>query len=171
MKSNQITINALGIALYVVFSLFLPIRVLGNFFLCFGYIVMVVYPYVFGPLSGFLVGLLGTAIYCLIQGSYNGMIGWTIGNAFIGIFLGKFFPLSGKISSQVVRRAVDIVLIVLSSAIAFLIIKPFLESVLFSVPLWERILSNSKGFILDGLVMIAGYPLAIYFKKHIKRKA
>jgi len=168
MKSRQITLNALGIALYVVFSLVLPIRVLGNFFLCFGYVVLVVYPYVFGPFSGALVGFFGTAIYCLLAASYNGMIGWVLGNTFIGFFLGKMFSLTQKQQNKATRSVMDIALIICSSAVAFLFIKPFLEALLFQVPLWERLISNSKGFLLDGAVMIAGYPLACYFKQHIK---
>ena len=168
VKSRDITIIALGIALYIVFSLFIPVRVVGNYFLCFGYLVMVIYPYLFGSFAGGLVGLLGTLIYCLIEGSFGGIVGWTLGNTFIGVALGILFDKSRKIMKKEKKSAVEVVFIVTCCAIAFLLIKPLFESIVAKIPFMIRLAANMPAFLMDSFVMLIGYPLALYFDSHYK---
>lgn len=158
-------LNALGIAMYVVFNMFIPIRVVGNYFLCLGYVVIVAYPYLFGVSSGVIVGFFGTLIYCLLEASFNGIVGWTLGNMFIGFVLGIIFSKTKKMDSGLLRIGADISAIVLSCAVAFLLIKPLSEVIMFQLPYITRFFSNLRAFFLDCAVMLIGYPLARYFEK------
>lgn len=49
---KTICYNGLGIALYVALSLCIQVPVFENYYLCLGYIVMLVYCYSSGPVSG-----------------------------------------------------------------------------------------------------------------------
>jgi uncharacterized membrane protein len=75
MKSTtkKITINALGIALFVAISLCLRVPVFQNYYLCLGYFVMTFYCYSLGVISGTFVGTVGVVLYCLITGGIKGL--------------------------------------------------------------------------------------------------
>ena len=165
-KNHRLTIDALGIALYVVLSMTIPIRVVGNYFLCLGYLIIVAYPYLFGPMDGMIVGFFGTALYCILVSSYNGMVGWVIGNTLIGYGLGVVFShTKGRKHAYII----DNVMIVLLTAVAFLLIKPLIETVMFRIPYSLRVAANMPAFIMDMIVMLVGYPITLYVQKMIKK--
>ena len=63
-KINDIALTEIGIALFVVMSLYLQVPVFENYYLWLGYIVMTVY--IFGITKEIIIGILGTFLYCLI---------------------------------------------------------------------------------------------------------
>ena len=71
--TKQICINAIGIALFVVLTLCVQVPVFENYYICLGYVVMALYCYMFGPISGTVVGCTGTILYCVLTGGLNGM--------------------------------------------------------------------------------------------------
>ena len=168
MKTKTLTTISLGIALYVVLSYLIPIRVIGNYFLCLGYVIMVVYPYVYGKYAGLAVGFLGTLLYCILVSSYNGMVGWVLGNSFIGYVLGIVFDKTKKMANPA-RVITDLVAITVSCAIGIILIKSLTETILFSVPFLVRLSANSVPFLMDVLVMFVAYPVALMFDKKNRR--
>ena len=86
MKSTtqKITLLAVGIALFVALSMCLQVPVFENYYLCLGYVVMAVYCYSFGTVSGTAAGTLGVVLYCLVINGLRGMPGWALGNIVIG---------------------------------------------------------------------------------------
>ena len=79
---KRISINAMGIALFVVLSLCLQVPVFQNYYLCLGYVVMTFYCYSISLISGTIVGTLGVILYCLLISGLRGMPGWALGNLF-----------------------------------------------------------------------------------------
>lgn len=87
-ETRNICVTAMGVALFVVLSMCLRVPIFENYYVCLGYVVMVVYLYNVGTLSGTIVGCLGTFIYCILISGLRGMPGWVLGNLVIGIMLG-----------------------------------------------------------------------------------
>ena len=95
-KITNITINSIGVALFIALSMCLQVPVFENYYLCLGYVVMAVYTYFFGIKSGAIVGILGTILYCFIINGLRGMPGWAVGNIVIAICLGFGFEMGRK---------------------------------------------------------------------------
>ena len=55
ITAKDICINAIGIALFVVLSLCLRVPIFQNYYICLGYVVMLIYLYSIGTFSGTLV--------------------------------------------------------------------------------------------------------------------
>lgn len=70
---KRICLIAMGIALYVVLSLCLQVPVFENYYLCLGYVSMMVFCYYFGAVSGTVVGFLGVVLYCLLTNGLRGL--------------------------------------------------------------------------------------------------
>lgn len=158
-KTNIITINGIGIALFVVLSLCLQVPVFENYYLCLGYVVMVVYLYFFGIKSGIIIGFLGTIIYCFLINGLRGMLGWALGNIFIAVILGYSFKLGGKISKNTVKYLIFITGIIISCTCGILIIKSFVEYLLYAQPIIVRMVSNIYAFVADLIVIIFSVPI------------
>ena len=62
MSTKKICINAMGIALFVVLTLCLQVPVFENYYLCLGYVVMMLYSYYLDTMSGTLVGTIGVLV-------------------------------------------------------------------------------------------------------------
>ena len=167
-KTSFITINALGVALFVVTSLAFPIRLIGNYFLLLGYSVLAVYCHVFGPYSGMIVGGLGTLLYCLVASSFNGLIGWVLGDIIIGLILGIVFTKT-KDNKPLIRYAINILAIALSCAFSFLFLKPLIETFMFKIPFITRVAANIPGFAMDSIVLLVTLPFCDMAEKIIRR--
>lgn len=162
MKENTalfVAINGVGIALFVVLTMCLQVPVFENYYLCLGYVVMMVYCYRYGALSGTLVGSLGVILYCLVTSALRGMPGWTLGNIAIGIVCGMVFVKAKEISSPMVRRAVMAVTIVLMTAVGILGIKSITEGILYGQPIAIRVAKNIYAFIADAVMMLVSIPV------------
>ena len=157
--TKQICINAIGIALFVVLTLCVQVPVFENYYICLGYIVMALYCYMFGPISGTVVGCTGTILYCVLTGGLNGMPGWALGNLVIGIMLGLACKMTNKMKNHAPRYTILSATIIISTAIGVLGIKSLMEVVLYAHPFWIRVAKNMPAFIADIVILIIGLPV------------
>ena len=157
--TKKICINAIGIALFVVLTMCVQVPVFENYYICLGYVVMALYCYMFGPVSGSIVGCVGTILYCVLTGGLNGMPGWTLGNLVIGIMFGIACKATSKISNYVLRYSILSAVIILSTAIGILGIKSMMEVILYAHPFWIRVAKNMPAFIADIVILIIGLPV------------
>lgn len=166
---KRISINAMGIALFVVLSLCLQVPVFQNYYLCLGYVVMTFYCYSIGVTSGTIVGTLGVILYCLLISGLRGMPGWAMGNLFLGISLGISFKYVRRIKRPVIELLVSAVLITVFTAIAMLGIKSLTEHLLYSQPFMLRVATNMYAFIADAFVIIVSLPICKFLEPNINK--
>lgn len=171
MKSTtkKITINALGIALFVAISLCLQVPVFQNYYLCLGYFVMTFYCYSIGIVSGTLVGTLGVVLYCLITGGINGMPGWTCGNLVLGIIMGLTFKCVRKLKKPLIQDIISSIVIIAGTALGILIIKSGVEYFLYYEPFWLRVARNMYAFVADAFVIIISLPICRLLEAKLKK--
>lgn len=170
MTIKKICMVAMGVALYVVFSLCLQVPVFENYYLCLGYVSMMVFCYYFGAASGTAVGVLGVVIYCFLINGLRGLPGWAAGNVVIGMAVGLTCSLTRKLESAVLRNAIIAAVIVLSTAIGILIVKSFVEAILYAQPMIVRVAKNIYAFVADVVVLIASLPICICLKETIRER-
>ena len=105
MRKNiqRLSITAMGVALFVVLTMCLQVPVFENYYLCLGYIVMLMFCDYFGSIDGTIVGTIGVVIYCLLTGGLNGMPGWATGNIAIGLLLGLAFRLTKNFKHKTLK--------------------------------------------------------------------
>ena len=159
-KTRWITLNALGIALFVVLTLCLQVPVFENYYLCLGYIVMMVWCYHFGAVSGTVTGTFGVILYCRLISGLRGMPGWALGNVLIGIILGLSCRFLKKIRNPYLEFLAVSGIIIITTAAAILGVKSLTESLLYSQPFLLRVAKNSYACVADIIVLVAGWPAA-----------
>ena len=172
MKSNtvkQITIGGIGIALFVVLSLCLQVPVFENYYLCLGYIVMAVYCYSIGTISGTIISTLGVILYCFLINGLRGMPGWAIGNIAIGLIAGLSFKAARNIKNKWLGRIVCLLATITGTAVGILLIKSGVESALYAQPIVVRMAKNVTAFIADIVVLMGSLPLCEILDPHIKK--
>lgn len=160
-STKKICVTAMGIALFVVLSLCLQVPVFENYYLCLGYVVMTVFCYYFGPVSGMAVGGLGVVLYCVLTSGLRGMPGWTIGNLVIGLFVGLTCKFTLRIKNHWLRHILIGIAVVVSVAIAMLLVKSGVEAVLYAQPMILRMTKNSYAFVADVVVMLITLPVCV----------
>jgi len=165
---KKITINAMGIALFVVLSMFLRVPVFENYYLCFGYVVMTVYCYCVGVMSGMLVGTIGVLLYCILIGGLRGLPGWAIGNMILGIVIGLNFKLVKKLKKPWLEDVISISVIIIATAIAILVVKSMVESILYYEPFLFRVVKNVYAFVADVVVIVISIPICRLLEPQIK---
>lgn len=166
MKTKDICLTALGIALYVCVSMIIKIPVIGHISLDLGYIVLAVYCYIYGGLSGAIVGAGGSFLVSLIASGWIA-IGWPIGNLFTGAVCGLAYNRAkGK------RRAalISVTVTAISLFVGVGIIKTVVECALYSIPIAVKFAKNVVAFAMDTIVMQIGYFMAVAVEKRIRRK-
>lgn len=170
MKNTKlIAINGIGIALFVALSLCLQVPVFENYYLCLGYVVMAVYCYSVGPVSGTIVGVLGTILYCLLINGLRGMPGWAIGNLFIGLGIGCFFKDAKKIKSAFASNAVSVFGIIAFTTLGILFFKSCVEHLLYAQPILVRMASNTPAYIADVFMLFVSFPICKILDPHLKK--
>ncbi|MBE5952474.1 MAG: hypothetical protein E7260_12985 [Lachnospiraceae bacterium] len=171
MKNSikRITINGIGVALFVVLSLCLQVPVFENYYLCLGYVVMAVYCYSAGILSGTFVGTAGVILYCIIINGLRGMPGWSIGNIAIGLMIGTAFLLARKVRQTALSMGIIVVGIVLACAVGILGIKSLTEVILYTQPFMVRVASNMSAFVADVIVLLVAVPVCKMLDPHVKK--
>lgn len=169
LSTKKICASAMGIALFAVLSLCLQVPVFENYYLCLGYVVMTVFCYYLGPLSGMTVGALGVVLYCLLTSGLRGMPGWAIGNLVIGFVVGVTCKATLKLKNQWLRHTIIGVSVVVSAAIAMLGVKSVLEAVLYAQPVLLRMTKNFYAFVADGVVMIVSIPVCVSLRSLLKK--
>lgn len=163
-STKKICITAMGTALFVVLSLCLQVPVFENYYLCLGYVVMTLFCYYFGPISGMTVGGLGVVLYCLLTSGLRGMPGWSAGNLIIGLVVGLTCKFTLRIKKQWIKHIIIGISVVVSVAIAMLAIKSLVESLLYAQPMILRIAKNFYAFVADSVVMIISLPICVSLK-------
>lgn len=166
---KNIAITGMGIALFVVLSLCLQVPIFENYYLCLGYIAMTVYIYLIGGVSGTIVGVAGVILYCLLINGLRGMPGWALGNLVLGILMSLTIPVIKKIKNPLLEFIMNAFTIIFITAIAMLVVKSELESILYAQPFLVRAAKNIYAFVADAFVIIASLPLCKLLNPHIKR--
>lgn len=159
--TQRIALLAVGIALFVALSMCLQVPVFENYYLCLGYVVMSVYCYSFGTVSGTIAGTLGVVLYCLVINGLRGMPGWALGNIAIGICLGLTFRVTKKMGNPFVRTVLNTLAVVAGTAIGILGIKSLTESILYAQPFMVRAGKNIYAFVADIVVLIVSLPVCM----------
>ena len=159
MNVKRICLIALGIALFVALSLCLQVPVFENYYLCLGYVVMAVYCFCFGPLSGAAVGTLGVVLYGVVISGMRGMPGWALGNLLIGLVLGLVFKATRKLSSGAAAAVIHCAAIAAAAALGILVIKSETEHLLYAQPFAVRVGKNLSAFIADCITLAASLPV------------
>ena len=168
-KTIRICALAMGIALFGALSVCLQVPIFENYYLCLGYLVMAVYCYSFGPLSGAIVGALGVVLYCLVISGLRGMPGWALGNALIGVVLGFTFKATKKMDNRLAARLIELGAIVVSAAVGILGIKSITESILYLQPFIVRTAKNFTAFVADLVMLIISLPFAAAMDGKIRK--
>ena len=166
---KNICFTAMGVALYVVLALCLQVPVFENYYLCLGYVSMMVFCYYFGAASGITVGVLGVVLYCLLINGLRGLPGWAAGNLVIGFVVGLTCSFTKKMENAVLRSIIIAIAVGLSTAIGILGIKSFVEVILYAQPMIVRVAKNIYAFVADVVVLIASLPICIILKRTIQK--
>lgn len=171
MKSitKNVCITALGIALFVVFSLCLQVPVFENYYLCLGYVVLAVYCYSIGVGKSVCVGFLGVILYCLLTSGLRGMPGWSLGNIVIALATSLVCKFTEKFKNKTIRHIVIAVVMVLSTAIGILGVKSLVECLLYSQPVLLRVAKNVYAFVADSFVLVLSIPICYSLNFLIKK--
>lgn len=168
---KNISFTAMGVALCVVLALCLQVPVFENYYLCLGYVSMMVFCYYFGAASGITVGVLGVVLYCLLINGLRGLPGWAASNLVIGITVGLTCSFTRKMENTVLRNIIIAVAIILSTAIGILGVKSIVEVIIYAQPMLVRVAKNIYAFVADVVVLIASLPICICLKGTIRKMA
>ena len=166
IKIKKICFTALGIALYVCVSMLLKIPVgIGHLSLDLGYVVLAVYCYIYGGISGAIVGACGCFTVSLITTSWIS-VEWTMGNFLIGIICGVVY---NKVKDKKFDILISTIVTVVAVFIGVGIIKTVVECAIYSLPLSIKFAKNCVAFVMDAAVMSIGIVFAKQFLKRYKR--
>ena len=163
--TQRIALLAVGMALFVALSMCLQVPFFENYYLCLGYVVMPVYCFSFGTLSGTIVGTLGVVLYCLVINGLRGMPGWALGNIVIGVCMGLTFRKTKRMKSRALQTILNIIAIILGTAMGILGIKSVTESILYSQLFLVRAGKNFNAFIADAVVLIVSLSVCMPLDK------
>lgn len=150
---KKVSICGIGIALYVALSMMVKIPLVGHASLDLGYIVLAVYCYHFGSVSGAVVGGVGCMLVSMLTTGWFPP-GWITGNIFIGLVVGMV----GKKRDISPEKRVGIV--ILSVFIGIFVIKTVIECCLYSIPFAVKLPKSAVVFFTDAVVMSVGTLLA-----------
>ena len=167
--TKKITLTSIGIALFVVLTMMFQVPVFENYYICLGYLVMAVYCYSFGVISGTFVGIFGTILYCLIINGLRGMPGWVLGNIVICIIAGFTFRYTKNMRNKFLKYTICIISIVFSTFLGILVAKSGLESIIYAQPFFIRTASNIYAFVADVVILIFSIPFCEILDKRIKK--
>ena len=158
-RTQFITVNGIGIALFVVLTMCLQVPIFENYYLCLGYVVMMVYCYRYGAASGAIVGTLGVILYCVLTSGLRGMPGWAAGNLLIGLACGAAFIRLKSIGNVWLRRILMLALIAVTAAAGILGLKSLTECQLYAQPMTMKKTKNSYAFVADIGMMAVSIPV------------
>ena len=164
-KTKWICHTAIGTALFVTLAMCLRFPVFENFYLCLGYISLVVYAGFWGSSSAALIGGIGVILYCLLTGGLRGMPGWAAGNVLIGVMLGqgmKMISIRRTTWKQIILLPG---LIILSCGLGILGVKSLVECLLYAQPMVVRMVKNSYAFAADTFVMWIAVPIYLLIRR------
>lgn len=166
--TKNVCLTAMGVALYVVLSLCLQVPVFENYYLCLGYVSMMVFCYWFGPIAGTTVGVMGVVLYCLLTNGLRGLPGWAAGNLVIGLTVGLTCSLTKKMPHTLLRHGLIAAAVIVSTAVGILWIKSLTEVLLYAQPMLLRVAKNVYAFVADVVVLLVSIPLCVCLKQFIR---
>lgn len=169
VNTKNLCITAMGIALFVALSMCLRVPIFENYYVCLGYVVMTIYLYNVGTISGTIVGCVGTFIYCILINGLRGMPGWIIGNLIIGLITGFIMQKLQNINKNCFVFLLIAIVSSISVCLGILGAKSLVECFLYGQPILVRIISNMSAFIADSVTIIISIPLAIQLKKPLNK--
>ena len=167
--TQRVTLLAVGTALFVALSMCLQVPVFENYYLCLGYVVMAVYCWSFGTVSGTVAGTLGVVLYCLVINGLRGMPGWALGNVAIGICIGLAFRMAKQMKNRALVTVLCVAAIAAGTALGILGIKSVTESILYGQPFVVRVGKNVSAFIADAVVLIVSLPICMTLDKTARK--
>lgn len=159
MTTKKLCLTAMGTALFVVLTLCLQVPVFENYYLCLGYVVLMVFCFYFGPLSSVIVGTLGVVLYCLLISGLRGMPGWTVGNIVIALAMSLACKYSSGLKSRHFRRLILLGVMIAATAVGILGVKSIVEVILYAQPFLLRAAKNVYAFVADIVVMAVSIPI------------
>ena len=159
MKTRKLCLTAMGTALFVVLTLCLQVPVFENYYLCLGYVVMMVFCFYFGPFSSVIVGTLGVILYCLLTSGLRGMPGWAAGNIVIALAVSITCKYTAGLKKRWIRYLILMTVIVAATAVAILGVKSLVEMILYAQPFLLRAVKNVYAFVADIMVMTVSLPV------------
>lgn len=158
-KTKNICLIALGIALYICVSMSIKIPVVGHISLDLGYIVLAVYCYIYGGVSGAIVGACGCFLVSLMTTGWIA-IGWPLGNLLIGTMCGVVY---NRVKDKPWGVLISMGITVVAVFIGVGIIKTVVECAIYGLPLTVKFAKNLVAFVMDAAVMCVGIPFAKHF--------
>lgn len=164
--TRKLCLLAMGTALFVVLSLCLQGPVFENYYLCLGYVPMMVFCYYFGPAAGMTVGCGGVILYCLLINGLRGMPGWAAGNLLIGLVVGLTCRITAQMKNRGARHLLLAASVVVAVAVGILGVKSAVEMLLYAQPIWLRIGKNLYAFVAD-VVLLVSLPICASLEKVI----
>lgn len=159
MTTRKLCQTAMGTALFVVLTLCLQVPVFENYYLCLGYVVMMVFCFYFGLVSSIIVGTMGVVLYCLLTSGLRGMPGWAIGNIVIAVSVSIACKCTTGLKQRWIRYLILMMVIVAATAVAILGVKSLVEMILYAQPFLLRAAKNVYAFVADIVVMAVSLPL------------
>ena len=159
---------AIGAALFGTLMVYGSIPVFTNTQLTSAMIVPVVMGGLFGSVPAFLTLLLGNILADLI-GGWGFWFDWSIGNGFLGLFIGAL-PLYGALIDEGIFKIphgiIYTVIAVLGNALAFGLITPLLTTFIYAADLEITFLQSFAAGISNTVILVVvGIPLLILLSR------
>lgn len=160
MNTKRIATIGVLAALYVVLSATIKLPIIGHIVLDLGYIVLTVTAVCFGAIPAAVVGAVGCAIESMIFTALGFSISWVVMNIIVGLIVGCVAtrPDAEK------KKMIVIITIPIALAIG-LVAKTAIECMLYNIPVAAKVPKALVALAVDGVVMIAGLPIAYRLRR------
>jgi energy-coupling factor transport system substrate-specific component len=159
---------AIGAALFGVLMVYGSIPVFTNTQLTSAMIVPVVVGGLFGSVPAFITLLLGNILADLI-GGWGFWFDWSIGNGFLGLFIGTLPLYGARIDEGIFKiphAVIYTVIAILGNAVAFGLITPILTTFIYAADLEITFLQSFAAGISNTIILVAvGIPLLILLSR------
>ena len=149
MTTKKIATLAILTALYVTLSAMMKIPFIGNISLDLGYIAFVVALMLFGY-EGIIVGVVGCALESILFSAYGFSISWATGNLIVGLLFAY------GVSKTDYNAKLYMGFAMLACFVGIGIVKTFIESYLYAIPLAIKFPKNLVATIVDSFTMWIG---------------
>ena len=175
-KWNTVTLVsvAVGAALFGVLMVFASIPVFTNTMLTAAMIIPVIVGALFGPLAAFIACGLGNIIADMI-GGWGIWFDWSVGNAFLGLFVGTLPLYGARIRDGIftVKHAIIYAVVcVVGVAISMGIIIPIMTAIFYAADLEITMIQALVGGIANiGVLLIVGIPLLFLLANRFSKRS
>ena len=144
------------------------------------FLLLTVVCYFLGPMAGAIVGGVGWLAHFLMYFHFHWdvlarvfprFIGPVIGAAAAGLTLGLLFRLTRQFDSSIIRLLLNLAAVVLSSALGFWLVTSLVDAAAQGWSLQTAIRRNMDAFVSNGLMLLAGVPLAMALDGPVRKAA